>query len=247
MSESIFNLSVHKENELHQTIALLTKRIYPPELRWWEKDDPTRSIITIEAYLKIKRLLDVLIVILTMPLSLSIMLICAALIKVLSPGGPILFKQYRTGKGGARFSIYKFRTMVPNAESLKVELSKFNELSWPDFKISDDPRITKIGKFLRKTSLDELPQVINVLRGEMSLVGPRPTSFTPQTYQLWQTERLDVLPGITGLWQVIGRGSMEFDDRVRLDVAYIQHRSILLDLKILLLTVGAVIQRRGAH
>jgi lipopolysaccharide/colanic/teichoic acid biosynthesis glycosyltransferase len=143
--------------------------------------------------------------------------------------------------------MFKFRTMVPNAEKMKAELVSLNEFTWPDFKVTDDPRITKIGKYLRKTSLDELPQILNVLKGDMSLVGPRPTSFSCQTYQLWQTERLDVLPGITGLWQIIGRGSLEFDDRVRLDVAYIQHRSLLLDLKIILKTVVVVIERRGAH
>ena len=158
-----------------------------------------------------------------------------------------MFKQCRTGKGGRRFEMYKFRTMVPNAEELKEEYAHLNELHWPDFKITDDPRITPVGKFLRKTSLDELPQVINVLRGEMSLVGPRPTSFGPETYELWHTSRLDVIPGITGLWQVFGRAQLEFDDRLRLDIAYIERASLWLDIQILLLTVGAALQQRGAH
>jgi lipopolysaccharide/colanic/teichoic acid biosynthesis glycosyltransferase len=137
--------------------------------------------------------------------------------------------------------------MVPNADVLKKELAHLNELQWPDFKITNDPRITRMGRFLRKTSLDELPQLLNVLRGDMSLVGPRPTSFSPETYELWQTERLDVMPGITGLWQIMGRGSMEFDDRVRLDVAYIERRCVWLDIQILLRTVAVVWKQRGAH
>jgi len=136
--------------------------------------------------------------------------------------------------------------MVMNAEELKLGLAHLNELQWPDFKITDDPRITKLGNFLRKTSLDELPQIINVIRGEMSLVGPRPTSFSAETYALWQTERLDVVPGITGLWQLLGRGETEFDERLRMDIAYIERRSIGLDLQILFLTLIAVIRQRGA-
>ena len=143
--------------------------------------------------------------------------------------------------------MYKFRSMVPNAEALKEKYAHLNELQWPDFKITNDPRITKIGKILRKTSLDELPQLINVLKGDMSLVGPRPTSFGAETYKLWHTERLDVTPGLTGLWQIIGRASMEFDDRLRLDIAYIERRSIWMDINILFFTVFAVFKARGAH
>ena len=153
----------------------------------------------------------------------------------------------RTGKGGRRFRMLKFRTMVPNAEVLKKELAHLNELQWPDFKITNDPRITRVGRILRKTSLDELPQLINVIRGEMSLVGPRPTSFAADTYDLWHTERLDVKPGLTGLWQIIGRGEMEFDERVRLDIEYIQRRCLRLDMQILAMTVLAVVQQRGRH
>ena len=137
--------------------------------------------------------------------------------------------------------------MVSNAEELKQELAESNELEWPDFKITNDPRVTRIGRILRKTSLDELPQLLNVLKGDMSLVGPRPTSFGPDTYALWQTERLDVIPGLTGLWQIIGRASMEFTDRVYLDVLYIENRSIWFDIQILMRTVFAVCAQRGAH
>ncbi len=121
-----------------------------------------------------------------------------------------------------------------------------NILPPPDFKIIDDPRITRVGRFLRKTSLDELPQILNVLRGEMSLVGPRPTSFAASTYDLWHTERLEVVPGITGLWQVKERNAATFDERLRLDVEYLQRMSLGLDLKIMWWTVVAVFKRSGA-
>jgi lipopolysaccharide/colanic/teichoic acid biosynthesis glycosyltransferase len=137
--------------------------------------------------------------------------------------------------------------MVPNAEELKKELAHLNELQWPDFKITNDPRVTRVGRFLRRTSLDELPQLLNVVRGEMSLVGPRPTSFDASTYKLWQTERLDAVPGLTGLWQIHGRASTEFSERLRLDIAYIEHRCLALDIELLLRTVAAVFQGRGAH
>jgi len=137
--------------------------------------------------------------------------------------------------------------MVPNAEELKSKYAHLNELQWPDFKITNDPRITTVGKFLRKTSLDEIPQLFNVLKGEMSLVGPRPTSFGAETYKLWQTHRLDVIPGLTGLWQIIGRAQLEFDDRLRLDIAYIERASLWFDINILFRTVIAVFQSRGAH
>jgi len=139
----------------------------------------------------------------------------------------------------------KFRTMVRNAAELKAELAHLNVLPPPDFKIPQDPRITRVGKLLRQTSLDELPQLLNVLRGDMSLVGPRPTSFAPTTYQLWHTHRLEVTPGITGLWQVKGRNTTTFDERLRLDIEYIEHRSFGFDLKILLRTVPSVLRRTG--
>jgi len=214
---------------------------------WIKKFDPQKRIFTGEAYFLVKRLLDLLLVLLTLPLWLPLNVIIAIIIRITSPGAPILFTQMRTGKGGRRFHMYKFRSMVPNAEELKSEYAHLNELQWPDFKITNDPRITPIGRFLRKTSLDELPQLFNVLSGEMSLVGPRPTSFGPETYKLWHTHRLDVIPGLTGLWQIIGRAQLEFDDRLRLDIAYIERASIWLDINILARTVLAVFESRGAH
>lgn len=214
---------------------------------WIVKFSPRRRPLTGDFYLIAKRIMDVTLVLLTLPLWAPVLAIIGLMIRITSPGAPVIFKQLRTGKGGRRFEMYKFRTMVPNAEELKDQYAYLNELQWPDFKITDDPRITPVGKFLRKTSLDELPQVINVLRGEMSLVGPRPTSFGPETYQLWHTSRLDVTPGITGLWQVFGRAQLEFDDRLRLDIAYIERASLWFDIQILLLTVVAALQQRGAH
>jgi lipopolysaccharide/colanic/teichoic acid biosynthesis glycosyltransferase len=214
---------------------------------WWQHIHPENALLRGRPYRRAKRIVDIALIVLSLPFALPLLLLCALLIKIESPGGAVLFKQKRTGKGGQPFFIYKFRTMVPNAEEMKKELAHLNELQWPDFKITNDPRITHMGRFLRKTSLDELPQLINILKREMSLVGPRPTSFSPETYELWQTERLDVMPGITGLWQIMGRGSMEFDERVRLDVAYIERRCLWLDFQIILRTFTAVWQQRGAH
>ena len=192
-----------------------------------------------------KRLLDVAICLLLLPLAVFLLLLCAIAIRLDSPG-PIVFTQLRTGRNGRRFRMFKFRTMVENAEALKAELSHLNILPAPDFKIPDDPRITRVGRFLRKTSLDELPQILNVIRGDMSLVGPRPTSFAASTYSLWHTRRLEVPPGITGLWQILGRNSTTFDERLRLDIEYIERMSIALDLKILSWTAMAVFKRAGA-
>jgi lipopolysaccharide/colanic/teichoic acid biosynthesis glycosyltransferase len=135
--------------------------------------------------------------------------------------------------------------MVANAEELKQTLQHLNILPPPDFKIPDDPRITRVGRFLRTTSLDELPQLLNVLKGDMSLVGPRPTSFKPSTYDLWHTQRLDVVPGITGLWQIEGRNEMTFDERLRLDVKYMRNASLHYDLWLMAMTFGAVFRRAG--
>lgn len=214
---------------------------------WISNFDPQQRSLSGDLYLTLKRIMDVTLVLMSMPLWLPLIAVLGLLIKFTSPGGPVIFKQLRTGQGGRRFGMYKFRTMIPNAEELKSQYAHLNELQWPDFKITNDPRITRVGRFLRKTSLDELPQVFNVLRGDMSLVGPRPTSFGPETYKLWHTSRLDVKPGITGLWQVFGRARLEFDDRLRLDIAYIERASLWLDIQILLLTVVAAFQQRGAH
>lgn len=214
---------------------------------WIEQYRMERAWFHGRAYHRCKRAFDLVVCLAAMPVLLPLLLITMLLIKLESPNGPAVFSQYRTGKNGRRFRLYKFRTMVPNAEALKQQLAHLNELQWPDFKITNDPRVTRVGRILRKTSMDELPQLINVLKGDMSLVGPRPTSFEASTYKLWQTERLDVKPGLTGLWQVYGRAQTEFDDRLRLDIAYIEHRCMALDIALLFHTVSAVFEGRGAH
>ena len=198
------------------------------------------------SYLVGKRAFDLAVCLLLAPVVLPLLALCAIAIFLESPTAPVHIAQLRTGKDGVRFRMFKFRTMVPNAEALKPALAHLNERPWPDFKITNDPRITRVGRVLRQTSLDELPQLINVLRGEMSLVGPRPTSFEPSTYSFWHTFRLEVAPGVTGLWQVEGRNKTNFDERLRLDIQYIRRRSFALDLKILLQTVPTVLKRSGA-
>jgi lipopolysaccharide/colanic/teichoic acid biosynthesis glycosyltransferase len=191
-----------------------------------------------------KRAFDVVACILVMPFVLPLLGACALAIRLESPG-PIVFRQLRTGQHGRRFRLYKFRTMVENADEIKEQLRHLSIVPWPDFKVIDDPRITRVGNFLRRTSLDELPQILNVLRGDMSLVGPRPTSFAASTYSLWHTERLEVIPGITGLWQVKGRNSADFNERLRMDVEYMERASLLYDMRLLFLTVASVAGRKG--
>jgi len=199
-----------------------------------------------KSYQLSKRLFDLLVCVLISPLIAVLIMAIGISIWCSSPG-PIFFTQWRTGRGGRRFRMYKFRTMVTNAEELKQQYLHLNELEPPDFKIKDDPRIFSVGRFLRKTSLDELPQIFNVFKGEMSLVGPRPTSFDVTTYDLRHTERLEVIPGITGLWQISGRSEIDFDKRVDLDVTYIVNQSFWFDFKILVSTVFSVFKQRGAY
>lgn len=165
----------------------MATRIESIEKTWLDRYEPEHYLIRGKTYLYLKRAMDLIFVIITAPFWLIILGLLWFLIKLDSPGDPVFFIQQRTGKSGRRFGMYKFRTMVTNAEELKQQFAHLNELHWPDFKITNDPRITRVGKFLRKTSLDELPQLINVIKGEMSLVGPRPTSFSAETYSLWQT------------------------------------------------------------
>lgn len=193
-----------------------------------------------------KRALDLALCAVALPFALPVLTACALAVRLTSPG-PIFFVQERTGWGGRRFRMLKFRTMVVGAADMKAELADANAMSGPDFKIVDDPRVTPVGRFLRRTSLDESPQLFNILKGDMSWVGPRPTSFPAETYELWHTERLDVVPGLTGLWQVGGRGLVDFDDRVRMDIEYVRTRSIALDLTILARTIPAVLSQRGAY
>ena len=216
----------------------------------WLNRYPTRhSRLSMRWYLYSKRALDLMICIAVLPFLLPIFALCAVLIKLDSADGPVFFVQERTGKNGRRFRMFKFRTMVANAEELKKQLVMTNEdgeLARP-MKLEHDPRITRVGRILRKTSLDELPQVLNVFLGEMSWVGPRPTSFGLKSYSLWHTERLDVTPGITGLWQLYSRGTTDFDSWLRFDIPYIQRRCLALDIEIIIRTFSAVFAGSGAR
>lgn len=210
---------------------------------WYES---TRSDAPSISYERLKRGIDIAVTLAVLPFALPVIVLCMLWVK-LDSDGPALMRQYRTGKSGRRFAMLKLRTMVKNAHELKDKYAHLNECSYPDFKITNDPRMTRCGRILRQLSLDELPQLLNVLTGDMTLVGPRPTSFGPETYRLWHTARLEVKPGLTGLWQVSGRAEVDFDDRLRLDIAYIRNRGLWLDLQILCRTLAAVISRKGAH
>jgi lipopolysaccharide/colanic/teichoic acid biosynthesis glycosyltransferase len=220
---------------------------------FWVYRFPYSTLTSRSIYGTIKRSIDVIVVMLALPFALPLMGIIALII-YLNDRGPVLFVQERTGVGGRRFKMYKFRSMVVNAEQLLIDLAKQgqakldhqNRLAEP-LKMDRDPRITKIGRFLRKTSLDELPQLFNVLRGDMSLVGPRPTSWGLDSYTLLQTERLSVRPGITGLWQVCSRGTTDFNLWLKWDIIYIDKMSLMFDLKILLQTVNQVVASKGAR
>jgi len=193
-----------------------------------------------------KRPFDVVVSLLGLVLLSPLFLVLAVLVK-LDSRGPVFFKQVRVGKDGREFEFYKFRSMVQNAEQMKSKLMHLNELEGPVFKISDDPRITPVGRFLRRTSLDELPQLYNVLRGDMSLVGPRPPlPAEVANYESWQRQKLSVLPGITCLWQISGRNHIGFTEWMRLDIEYIRRQSFGLDMKILARTLPAVLLRKGA-
>lgn len=195
----------------------------------------------------IKRLIDLALVIGALPFWGTISLIIMLLIKLTSRG-PVLYSQTRIGRHGRPFEFLKFRTMVVNADELKAQLMEQNESSGPMFKMKQDPRVTPIGRFLRKYSLDEIPNLWNVLRGEMSLVGPRPA--IPEEvfqYEPWHRRRLEVMPGVTGLWQATGRSDTSFDEYVRLDIYYAEHWSVWLDIRILLATIPSVVAGRGAY
>jgi exopolysaccharide biosynthesis polyprenyl glycosylphosphotransferase len=202
--------------------------------------------VTRQGELAAKRLVDVLGASLLLLLSLPVFALIAGLIKAASPG-PVLFLQERAGFHGRRFRMYKFRTMVVDAEALREQVAHLNEMDGPVFKAGADPRRTRLGRFLRRTSLDELPQLINVIRGEMSLVGPRPLPvYEASRIKGAQRRRLAMRPGITGLWQVSGRNMVDFDAWMQMDLAYVDGWSLGRDLMILLRTVPAVLRGEGA-
>jgi exopolysaccharide biosynthesis polyprenyl glycosylphosphotransferase len=193
-----------------------------------------------------KRIFDLGVALMMLIIHALPMLAIAVAIKLTSRG-PVFFKQERLGLHGRPFTMLKFRSMVADAEAQKARLAASNEMNGPAFKMKHDPRVTWVGRIIRTTSLDELPQMINVLWGQMSLVGPRPAPREEiENYQRWQRRRLSMKPGITCLWQIAGRNKVDFDEWMRLDLQYIDNWSFGLDLKILLKTVPAVFLARGA-
>jgi exopolysaccharide biosynthesis polyprenyl glycosylphosphotransferase len=195
----------------------------------------------------LKRALDVVVAMLVLAVTGPLTLLTALLIRLESPG-PALFKQIRLGEKGQPFTIYKFRSMRDGAAEEQDALRPLNEARGPLFKIKDDPRVTRVGKLLRRTSFDEVPQFINVLRGEMSVVGPRPAlPHEVEQYQHWHLQRLEVQPGITGLWQISGRSDLTFDEGCLLDIYYIENWSLPLDIIIMLRTIPRVLFASGAY
>jgi exopolysaccharide biosynthesis polyprenyl glycosylphosphotransferase len=198
--------------------------------------------------LVLKRVIDIILALIAITLSAPLMLALALAIRLEQPHGPILFRQQRAGRGGRVFTCLKFRSMRPDAAQLKAQLLAEDEASGPIFKMKNDPRVTRVGRFIRRTSLDELPQFFNILRGDMSWVGPRPPNPSEVTrYSDWHLRRLEVTPGLTGLWQVSGRSNLTFDEMVTLDLYYAENWSLLLDCKVILQTLPAVLLSRGAY
>ncbi|MDQ0226807.1 sugar transferase [Metabacillus niabensis] len=199
------------------------------------------------AYLISKRILDIFGAIIGLVVLSILLVLVAVLIKIEDPKGPIFFSQKRVGKNGKEFKMYKFRSMVTDAEEKLVELLEYNEIDGAMFKMKDDPRVTRVGKFIRKTSIDELPQLFNVLKGDMSLVGPRPPlPREVAEYSNYHMQRLLVTPGCTGVWQASARNSVGFEEMVELDLYYIRNRSFWFDLRIIFKTITVLFGSKNA-
>lgn len=200
-----------------------------------------------QIYYVVKRLIDIISSILGLILLSPVLLIVGILIRLESKG-PVIFRQKRVGKDGRLFKLYKLRSMVVDAEEIKKSLLRQNEMSGPMFKMKNDPRVTKVGSFIRKTSIDELPQLLNVLKGEMSLVGPRPSlPKEVAKFEAWMNERLQVKPGLTCYWQTSGRSNIDFEDWMKLDIKYVRDRNFLLDIKLIIKTVFVLFGDENAH
>ncbi|CAM4456139.1 sugar transferase [Paenibacillus xylanexedens] len=200
-----------------------------------------------KVYLFMKRMLDLLGSFIGLIILCPLFAVIGLLIKIEAPQGSVFFRQVRVGQNGKEFHMYKFRSMVANAEDLLEQLIDQNEVNGNMFKMKNDPRITRIGKFIRKTSLDELPQLWNVFRGEMSLVGPRPAlPREVKNYNSYDRQRLQMIPGCTGLWQVSGRNSVGFDEMVELDLTYARERSMMVDIKIIFRTFKVLVGSKDA-
>jgi lipopolysaccharide/colanic/teichoic acid biosynthesis glycosyltransferase len=217
--------------------------VAPPELAWLNRF-PRRSAPT-RSSLIAKRLLDLTVVAVLAPVVVVVVAGLAGMLKLSDPRAPVFHAQMRTGRGGRRFKLWKLRSMVADADARRDELVAANARSWPDFKVIDDPRVTRIGRFLRASHMDELPQLWSIAVGDMSLVGPRPTSFGIERYQPHHLARLEGTPGLTGLWQISSPRSPSFDDRVALDIEYLARRSLVLDVLIMLRTIPYVLLGRG--
>jgi exopolysaccharide biosynthesis polyprenyl glycosylphosphotransferase len=212
-----------------------------------ESDVETAIPVNDVPYAAAKRGLDILLSLIGIAIAAPLFALSALLVRLSSPG-PIIFRQTRVGCGGRAFTLYKFRTMYSDAEARKASLMHLNEADGPVFKMKDDPRITPAGRILRKFSLDELPQLINVLQGDMSVVGPRPpVPYEVALYGEREKRRLSVPPGLTCLWQISGRSNISFDRWMELDLLYIETMSFWGDIRIILKTIPAVISARGAH
>ena len=212
-----------------------------------ESDFKKNNYWRVSLYEFIKRTLDIILSLIGLIIASPIFLIVGLCIK-LDSKGPIFFSQKRIGLKGKKFNMYKFRSMIINAEELKEKLVAKNEMSGPMFKMKDDPRVTKVGKFIRKTSIDELPQLWNVLKGDMSLVGPRPSLPKEVDHsEDWMYRRLEVKPGLTCYWQVSGRNNIDFEDWMKLDIKYVDERSIWIDIKLIFKTVGVLFGDKNAH
>jgi lipopolysaccharide/colanic/teichoic acid biosynthesis glycosyltransferase len=233
------------EKERLELMHELEKRYSSPQSSWILKRKKFAWALVVKGAHFLKRFIDIGVSLAFLVALSPLLLIVMLLVKM--DGGPVFYIAKRVGKFGQEFNFPKFRTMVPNADKIKQTLKSDQETSkW--FKMKNDPRITKLGRFLRKSSIDELPQLWTVLKGDMSLVGPRPPLPNEVAlYSLEDRRKLDITPGITGLWQVSGRSDIAFPDQVRLDVAYIESQSVWLDLIILLKTIPAVIFGKGAY
>lgn len=216
-----------------------------------DSKEMTDSILSYSAkstgYLFMKRCFDIVASCLGLIILSPVFLISAVLI-FFEDGGPVIYRQDRNGLNGKVFRMYKFRSMCKDAEKMHQQLLAQNELDGPAFKMKDDPRLTKVGKFIRKTSIDELPQLINIIKGDMTIVGPRPLP-TYETAQCtpYQNQRLNVKPGLTCYWQCSGRSNVPFDEWIEMDLKYIREASFLVDVKIILKTFGAVVTGKGAQ
>lgn len=229
-------------NEIPETKIINENHIIKIESAFLEINTPE----TFSSYLFFKRIIDVLGALLGIILLSPLLLLISVLIKVEDPKASIFFIQERVGSKGELFRMYKFRSMIVNAEDLLENILEKNESTGAMFKMKNDPRVTKIGRFIRRTSLDEIPQLINVLKGEMSLVGPRPPLLREvMLYEGKHFHRLSIKPGCTGLWQVTARNEVGFEEMVDLDLFYINNRNLSLDVKLILKTIQVMVLRKG--